>query len=536
MVSSAHKAELELIESVKSFHRNPLGFVMFAYPWGEKGSPLEKYEGPDTWQTELLLELGEEITKRNFDGFNPVAPIRITRSSGHGIGKGVMAAFLTDFVMSTRPNCRGSVTANSYHQLETKTWSAIQKWTKMCITSHWFEVTGHLMYQKQNRAEWFTAALSCAEENSQAFAGQHAADSTSFYIIDEGSTVPDPIYNVADGGMTDGEPMIFVWGNPTVRSGKFYRINFGDERNRWNHKAIDSRTCKFTNKTQIKEWEEDWGEDSDRFRVQVRGLPPSASDSQFIATNLVSAAQKRETFALRTDPVICGVDISRGGKDDCVFRFRRGLDGRSIPPIKITGEFSRDSTVLVDKMLEILKLGAVTTIKEVDNFGRESSKIVRVPVDMMFVDGTGVGGPICDQVKNLGYEKRVIEIQFGNSAPNSQGYQSCANMRSWMWELMRVWLNRGGIDESSDLESDLTSPMFHYNAKNELVLEAKESIKDRMGTSTKGGSPDDGDALALTFAKPVAPKKSRGNTHEEDEEYNADGSITTNWGIRSAWG
>lgn len=482
---------------------------MFAYPWGEPG-PLERYDGPDNWQKDMLIELGEEITKRAFNGLDPVMPIRMTRASGHGIGKGVQTAFIVNFLMSTRPNCKGTVTANSYPQLETKTWAAIQTWTKRCITAHWFVLTGNLMYRVGSRESWFTAALSCAPENSQAFAGQHAADSTSFYIVDEGSNVPDEIYKVADGGLTDGEPMIFVYGNPTRSEGKFYNINFGNERHRWMHRSIDSRTCRFSNKPLLKEWEQDWGEDSDRFRVQVRGLPPATSDSQFISTVLVAAAQRRKVTALRNDPVICGLDISRGGKDNCVFRFRIGRDAKSIPPIRISGEDSRDSTVVENKALDVLKNGVLRQ--------NEDGTFTRIMIDMMFVDGTGVGGPICDHLKHLNYRDRVTEIQFGADAPNTSGYEECANMRSWMWALTRDWLKTGAIDDSTDLESDLTGPMYHYRTTdNQLVLESKESMKKRRGTALHSGSPDDGDALALTFARPVAPRMTEKQAAEEEE-------------------
>jgi hypothetical protein len=55
------------------------------------------------------------------------------------------------------------------------------------------------MYYRNTRDGWFVSAQSCKEEDSEAFAGQHAADSTSFYIFDEASGVPDKIFEVAEG-------------------------------------------------------------------------------------------------------------------------------------------------------------------------------------------------------------------------------------------------------------------------------------------------------------------------------------------------
>ena len=74
--------------------------------------------------------------------------------------------------------------------------------------------------------------------------------------------VPDAIYEVAYGGLTDGEPMMFVWGQPERNTGEFHKICFGSLAARWNHRRVDSRTSRFTNKELIAEWERDYGEDS----------------------------------------------------------------------------------------------------------------------------------------------------------------------------------------------------------------------------------------------------------------------------------
>ena len=125
-----------------------------------------------------------------------------------------------------------------------------------------------------------------------------------------------------------------------------------------------------------------------------------------------------------------------------------------------------------------------------------------VPVKMMFIDGTGIGGPIVDRLKQLGHTN-VMEVQFGGAAPD----RKYANMRSYMWGQMRDWLGHGSIDDDSRLEQDVTGPGYQHDKADRLVLEAREKMKKR-GLD----SPDDGDALALTFAAPVltrAQKKHR---------------------------
>lgn len=469
--------DVDIADWVATTYHDPLKFVLGAYPWAEPGF-LQHHQGPDSWQTEFLIWLGEQVTARAFDGHTTVQPVRRAVSSGHGIGKSVLVAWIIDWIMSTRPHAQGTVTANTITQLQTKTWAALTRWTKLCLTGHWFEINADRMYYKGFKESWFCAPQSSKEENSEAFAGQHAADSTSFYIVDEASAVPKAIYEVAEGGLTDGEPMIFLFGNPTRSIGAFHEACFGAMRNRWQPQIIDSRTSKFTNKTQIAEWISDYGEDSDFVRVRVRGLPPSASDLQYIDSARVYAAQKRRVAPLSDEPLVCGLDVARGGGDDCVFRFRRGPDAQSIPPVRIPGEQARDSMRLVTVADDLLN----------KDFGGQR-------IALLFIDGTGIGGPIFDRLKQLGH-RNLMDVQFGWKSPDPK----FANMRAFMWGQLREWLTRGCIDSSARLESDLTGPGYSHNKQDQIVLEPKEHMKAR-GVD----SPDDGDALALTFAASVRP-------------------------------
>jgi hypothetical protein len=481
VLAAAEKpADLVLAEWARDCADDPVRFVMEAYPWAEPG-PLKDHAGPDIWQMRFLERLRDEVQARQFNGVDPVAPIRFATSSGHGIGKSVMVAWLVDWIMSTRPHCQGTVTANTFTQLETKTWASIQRWTKLCITGHWFTVVSNRMYHSQYRESWFCAPQSCREENSEAFAGQHAADSTSFYINDEDSAVPDKIHEVEEGGLTDGEPMQFLFGNATRTTGSFHQACFGQLRNRYIVNIVDSRDSRFTNKAQIAEWIQDYGEDSDFVRVRVRGLPPAASDLQFIDSATVAAAQQRPAVSLPDEPLVAGLDLARGGADECVLRFRRGSDARSLPPIRIPGEQARDSMKIVTITADVLS-------KTYD--GRK--------VATLFVDATGgsIGGPIADRLRQLGH-RNVVDVQFGGESPDAK----YANFRAYMWGRMRDWLTTGAIDSTPALEVDLTGPGYFHDKRDRLLLESKEQMKKR-GLD----SPDDGDALALTFAQKVSPR------------------------------
>ena len=120
-------------------------------PLGDAGTPLEHFAGPDEWQRQELKEIGRQVRLRAFNGRDPVSPIRRAISSGHGIGKSALTAFIVLWLMSTRPGAQGTVTANTHTQLETKTWAAIQKWHKLCLTGPWFICTTGRLYHREQQ-------------------------------------------------------------------------------------------------------------------------------------------------------------------------------------------------------------------------------------------------------------------------------------------------------------------------------------------------------------------------------------------------
>src|SRR3954469_25716126 len=97
------QVDLDIADLVASCYHDPLRFVMTCYPWGEPG-PLEHHPGPDPWQTEILEAIGALVTKNAFDGSHAVRPVRCAISSGHGIGKSTLQAWLVNWIMSTRPH------------------------------------------------------------------------------------------------------------------------------------------------------------------------------------------------------------------------------------------------------------------------------------------------------------------------------------------------------------------------------------------------------------------------------------------------
>jgi hypothetical protein len=480
MSAAAVSPDVMLADEVSKFYADPLGFVMFAYPWGEPG-PLEKESGPDDNQKEFLNSLGEEVRARRFDGSNPVMPIQMSETSGHGTGKSALGAWITSWVISTRPYSIGTVTAGTYKQLEEKTWAAVKYWMKLCITAHWFDIQSSGVFHKRFPETWKLTPQTCKQENAQSFAGQHARTSTSWYLFDEASEVPDKIWETAEGGLTDGSPMFFAWGQPVRNTGEFYRVCFGDKKVRWNHRRVDSRTSRFTNKKLIEQWVSDYGIDSDFVKVRVLGLPPAASELQYIDKGRIDAARQRSVPVLPDEPLVAGFDVSGGGRAWNVIRFRRGLDGKpaGMDPIRIPGEQDPERSQRVGICAELLR-------------DRRPGKQLAA----MFVD-SAFGAAIVVRLKMLGFTN-VHEVNFGGTSPDHH----CLNMRAYMWMKSKEWLLLGALPDDNELCGQLALPGYHINNSGKLVIESKASIQERGEQS-----PDDADAFCLTFAQSIAPPK-----------------------------
>lgn len=474
----------DLVDELARCYDDPLRFALWAFPWGETPElsivPLPepwasrypdcKY-GPDKWTCQLLEDIGKQVKENKFDGVHAVTPLRYAVTSGHGIGKSFCTAILVIWILATRPGSKGVVTANTASQLKTKTFAEISKWLKRSLVRDMFEIKTESIEAKESPESWRVDAQTCREENSESFAGQHAAAATSFYIFDEASAVPDVIWEVAEGGLTDGEPMMFVFGNPTRNSGRF-RECFGKRRHLWRTRQIDSRDVFITNKEQIEVWRKEYGEDSDFFRVRVKGEFPNASSMQFIPTALAEDASRRTVAHNEATAAIVGVDVARFGDDDSVIYTRIGKGW--LPVKRFHG---LKTTELVSKVK--------SHFNELRAIGFPRDRIY------IFIDEGGVGGGPKDMLRDDGYPVRGI--QFGAGADNPQRY---ARKREEMWGRMKLWLADGGtIPDDRGLVEDLTSPEYDILPGGQVKLESKKDMKKR-GLA----SPDAADALALTFA------------------------------------
>lgn len=203
----------------------------------------------------------------------------------------------------------------------------------------------------------------------------------------------------------------------------------------------------------------------------------AANEDCFIDFELVRAAtiDYKERAARAAGPLIFGLDPAR---------------------------FGDDRTALIRRVgMAVLKIESWQGIDLMQTAAKVAVAIEQERPAAIFIDSVGLGAGVVDRLRQLGY--RVTPVNSGARPSQPDIYY---NLKAEMWAKMRQWMQEGGtLPDDLKLRADLLGPHYEYDAVNRLKIESKESLKSR-GLA----SPDYADALALTFALPVADPVLRG--------------------------
>ena len=479
---------------------DPEAFVMLVYPWGKKGTPLEKFTGPRKWQRKMLRRIWDHNAMNRINVIPKM--LRAARCSGRGIGKTALESWLVHWMISCHIGATVRASANSEAQLRTVLWGELSRWVTTSLNAHWWDLSATKITPagwlselverdlKKGTRQWGAEGVLWSEENPNSYAGPHNMDGMMI-IFDEASGIPDSIWSVASGFFT--EPVLnrywFAFSNGRRNQGYFYET-FNGKRDFWDTEQIDARTVEGTDPQVYQDIIDEYGEDSDEARIEVYGEFPADGDDLFISPRIVDLAMKRPAHKDPSAPVIIGVDPARSGSDSTAIVVRRGRDA------------------------EVERYKGADTMEIV---GHIIDAIQKHDPDIVCIDEGGVGAGVVDRLKEQRY-KQVRGVMFGWKPKNPKAY---LNKRAEMWGDMKEWLKGAALPNDKRLKTDLTAPRKEPDSSGVLQLESKKKMKARGAAS-----PDSGDALALTFAFPVA--KRRTPKTEPRRPYEP-GRVSTNW-------
>ena len=415
---------------------------------------------PDEWQAESLTALanGKHIAVR----------------SGHGVGKTAMLAWSVLWWLDTHEHPRVPCAAPTEHQLIDLLWPEMDLWLGRSVdlkSRIGWQATRVFVRGRQRScfASQVTAGPDAKAEN---LAGFHAGD--LLYVVDEASGVADRNFIVITGALTTEGARLVMTGNPTRTSGYFAK-RFVNTPDGWHVATVSSTNSKRVDNEWAESVADEWGKDSDEYRVRVLGLPPRGDASGFIPPEYVDQAMVRQGPAF--GPLVLGVDVARYGRDKTAIAVRRGT--------------------VVTEIRTFRKLGNPQVAQKVIDVADElalDGETVRIIVD----DG-GVGGGVTDLLNVARRERTDDMVRLSVSGVTFGGagdHWYTTNAGVW-WHRLRKLMQEHllTLPDDDDLRQQLTDRTSAMNLKGKTVLESKDHMRDR-GVS----SPDKADAVALTVA------------------------------------
>jgi hypothetical protein len=437
-------------------------------------------------------------------------------ASGMGTGKDFFAALSMYYWHTVWPvekgqPPRGLATANTKTQLQNVLWSQASVFPGMSVRTNpndpnsprilekLFVCQATKIYRVEyggNAYFWEAVTINknaSTDEQAAALTGRHAP--YMLMILDEAAGLPDAVFTNLEGTLSGRVNLLLMIYNPirsncyAVRAkntGKFLSLNWNAEETCFGVPDMDNPI-----KARNADLLERYSKESNAYRIRVLGLPPLADSDVFIPWDWVQDAVEREMEGEEDDPVMMGVDPGAGG-DNSAIVIRKGPN-----VLAVYRKNTADRDVFLDWVVTI---------------ARKHSP------DAIMVDTIGISwGVVKDLKKKLKFNN-VYSVDARRTAHNTDEYDK---VRDELWGVLREQFRIGYISIPNDqpLIDQLGSIKVkeYHHITGEAKMPPKKELKKK---DSVGGSPDEGDALCLTYAvsENIVRKKSSPTYKDDIEE------------------
>lgn len=413
---------------------------------------------PDAWQADALQAIED----------NSHVCIR----SGHDVGKTALISWAAIWFILTRQPCVIPVVANTQQQLRDVTWLEIQRWIRKLRPElrQQIEIGADRIWITGNPALGYMVARTASKERPEALQGFHSPN--LLFLLEEASGIDEIVFEVARGALASKDARVLMVGNPTRNSGYFHKA-FHAGRAMWCPKHVPWAPRPWTNPNYGKEVAEEYGEQSNVYRVRVLGEFPISMDDAVIPLEWIEAAIGRDVDPKPHRSIVWGVDVGRGGDPSAL--------------IKRWG----------NHVLEAAKLWRDADTMVVA--GRIAREWAETPHDIrptsINIDVIGIGAGVHDRLAELGLP--VVGINVGETQSLDEP-ERFTRLRDELWFKARDWFHAKDVklpvgDEL--LVSELSAPTYKIQSSGKILVESKDELKAR-GLH----SPNAADAFCLTFA------------------------------------
>ena len=478
--------------------------VYLLFPFGEEGHELEKFK-PRAWQMREWAKMSAHLQ-------NPLTrhlPYRLAISTGNGSGKTAFGAITMLMLLYTQ-KLRGRVTANTKPQLTQIVWPEYDKWFRHARYSEvFFEKFGESIKSRDEKLhnQWQFSQFTWDETNPTAVSGLHNQGHAILYTFEEAAGIPATIFQYAAGAFaaTDTIKIWLVFGNSDDPDSKFESLMQDPS---WRTLRIDTRTLEDVDKAFIEMILRDNGgdEDSDDFRIRVRGLPRKTNADAILRREKVAEAMDRvEDFdigSVNNLPCILTVDPAWQGGDLTVIWVHQGNWSKLIAAYRLDKERGEDHSLTYDLLCRFEK---------------------KYRADAVFID-QGEGTTL-KTLANADHKWHWELVSFAGSPTDQVNVKDSeyANMRAQLYYECAKELNQGlvvieydpdiELPNTKDTVRDAIIKQFGYTKgdRHKVTLkklcESKKEIKARVGYS-----PDLADGFVLRKYRTLLDRREENQT------------------------
>jgi len=394
---------------------------------------------------------------------------RVAVKSGQGPGKTAVSNIIATWRTLQFINALTLVTAPTMRQAK-HVWLA--EYRRMLSRAHpilrkYIKVTkSDVRFGGSDYPDWgIKLATATKAENFQGVHEEHLT-----FLVDEASGVERDIIDTIKGTLTNDDSLLIMIGNPNTRDCAFFDC-FNRFAKEWHLFTMNAEESPIVNKENIRKLEEEFGRDSDVFRVRVLGEFP------YMDPNCVMSSEDLWR-CVETDPYLAvkqalgefrfGIDLARYGDAESVVYRRSGL---AVVEHKIY--VKTDPNDVVDY--------AFNMQRRADWKNRDCTYVV---------DAGGMGQGVMRNFYKTG--RKVMEFHTGGSPTDSQ----YANKMTEAFFHVAKLARQGYMNIPNDyrLIQQLSSRLYFINKKGKIILETKDEYVKRGYES-----PDRADAFAMCF-------------------------------------
>jgi len=398
----------------------------------------------------------------------------ISIMSGKGTGKDAWSSWAILWFMTCFSYPKVPCVSVSADQLNKVLWSEISKWLMHSAVRDQFTLQNDKLFYNNltvgERGKRWIAFPKAAnpkqtfEEQVETLAGIH--EDHLLQVVDEGSGILENVFQVLEGNMTGPVNLMLLIFNPTRSKGYAIDSQYRHS-DRWHCFRWNAEDSPIVDRGAIERLAQDYGTDSNTYRVKVLGLPPITDEQVLIPWDWIQDAINRPLEPVPNAPLVKGLDCGAGGNKS-VIATRRG---------PIVYPFKRN-----------------TTPDSVQLSNWAGTDIDAEQPDVMRVDTIGIGWAVEGSLR----EKKGSVIEPADARRTADDQAKFYNKRAEMYWLLRDQFQHGTITipDDPDLQNQLGAMKCEYHKSQIKIVEKKKIIQEI------GHSPDEAEALALTYFYP----------------------------------